>query len=308
MSILDMQRAFGRMLTDKAFQRMFLDGDPAATEPYRLTEAELASLRGLDRGRLALQAELLANSRLELALGALPLTSLLLHHQLHDHVDRFCAEFPPVPESLGAMIVEAERLCEFAVRLLREGTLEPVWAEDVVAYERVLLDLSTSGEAWAGAATIALLNDGIAAPSAEDLPGLVPVTAANTRIVPFFHDLAELVPRLEDGEIPAGVTRLERPQLLLFVKRPGAVFVRRMRVNAATAALLEASDGRRTVAEVCAAVAGASGPGALSPPARQAALDMLLLLRDHGAIGLRPRMDDASTEYDGAAASDGRNG
>ncbi|MER6514399.1 hypothetical protein ABT158_46820 [Nonomuraea sp. NPDC001636] len=301
-----MQRAFSRMLTDKAFQRMFLDGDPAATELYQLSEAETASLRGMDRGRLALQAELLANSRLELGLGALPLTSLLLHHQLHDHVDRFCAEFPPVPGSNGAMIVEAERLCEFAVRLLREGALEPAWAEDVVAYERVLLDLSTSGEAWEGAATIALVNDGSAALATGDLLGLVPVTAANTRIVPFFHDLAELVPRLENGEVPAEVTRLEWPQLLLFIKRPAAVFVRRMRVNAATAALMEASDGRRTVAEVCAAVAGASGAGALTPAARQAALDMFLLLREHGAIGLRPRSDETPTVYDGAAATDGR--
>ncbi|MDF5753227.1 hypothetical protein [Spongiactinospora sp. TRM90649] len=287
MTLLDMQRAFSRMLTDQTFQRGFMLGEPAALAAYDLSDAELSSLRGIDRDRLALQARLLADSRLELALGALPLTSLLLHHDLHDHVERFCGEFPPVPEANGAMIVEAERLCAFAVRLLREGTLTPGWAEDVVEYERIVLDLSTSPAAWEGAATVALLNEAAGPLSAGDLPGLVPVTSTNVRLATFSHDLAAIVPELEDGRVPERVERLARPQYLLFVKRPAAVLVRRLRVNAATAALIEAGDGVRTTEEVLADVARAVGAPALAPDARSAALATLLSLRELGAVGFR---------------------
>src|SRR5581483_7449385 len=100
-------------LTDKAFLRAFTAGEVPDPAAYELTERELSSLRGLRWDRVGLHAELLAHGRLELAIKALPLTSLLLHEQLHGQLDRFCAEYPPVPQAASQLYVEATRLCEF---------------------------------------------------------------------------------------------------------------------------------------------------------------------------------------------------
>src|SRR5437868_6529421 len=104
-----MQRVFSRLLTDKPFQQSFINGAVPPPAMYELTERELDGLRGLRWDRVGLHAELLAHGRLELALKVLPLTSVLLHDQLHGQIDRFCAEYPPVPQAASAVLVEATR-------------------------------------------------------------------------------------------------------------------------------------------------------------------------------------------------------
>jgi hypothetical protein len=134
MTLLDMQRVLSRILTDKGFQRSFIRGDEPRPGTYRLTDRELGSLRGLRWDRVGLHADLLALGRLELALRPLPLTSLLLHEQLHRQLDRFCTDYPPVPQAVSALYLEATRMGQFCLGLLREGVLQPGWAADVVRW------------------------------------------------------------------------------------------------------------------------------------------------------------------------------
>jgi hypothetical protein len=264
MTLLDMQRALSRILTDKAFQQAFLDGDEAAQRAYDLTPRELGSLRGLRRDRVALHAALLAHGRVELALQPLRLTSALLHEQLHPLVDRFCAEYPPVPMPAGQMATEVARLGDFIVRLLDEEVLTPPWARDIVIYEKTQMTLAAGLEEWESGCRIAAANRALGQADDADLVSLVPVSGPHARVVAFPHDLTTLIPRLESGEIPVEVPALERPLRLLFVKQPNVLFVHTIKVNDATTTLLGACDGRRTVGEMLewlAAVLGCESPG-----------------------------------------------
>ena len=76
---------------------------------------------------------------------------------MHDQLDRFCAEHPPTPRAASPVWAEATRLCEFASKLLAEGTLRPAWAQDLIRYERCVLDLTVSSESAASAILAAAL-------------------------------------------------------------------------------------------------------------------------------------------------------
>jgi hypothetical protein len=278
MTLLDMQRVLSRILTDKAFQRSFIDGDEPDPAAYRLTGRELRSLRDLRWDRVDLHTDLLAHGRLELALKSLPLTRLLLREQLYEHLDRFCAEYPPTPEAASHGWTEGSRLCDFATELISEGRLRPYWAADVVRYERILLALATSAEAAASAIRTAELN--------EEHPGrpsahLVPVIGPHAEVAAFDHPLVDLIPVLQDGHPPTVVHRLERPLLLLFYKAPRGP-VRIVRINEPTAALIDFCDGEQTIAGVTDLLGARFGAGVEA----RAAFDWL---RENGVLTFRKR-------------------
>ncbi|HEV2374532.1 MAG TPA: PqqD family peptide modification chaperone [Streptosporangiaceae bacterium] len=285
MTLLDMQRVLSRILTDKDFQRSFILGAEPLPDTYQLTESELRSLRSLRWDRVGLHADLLAHGRLELALRALPLTSQLVHQQLHTHLDRFCTEFPPVPQPASTLFVEANRLCDFLIRLLGEGALQPGWAADIVAYERIMLTLVMTVESAMSAERVASLNAELSLlepgwPPA-DAADLVPVAGPHAMVASFSYPLPELLPPLEEGDIPENVAPLERPILLLFHKQPlGSVQM--VKVNAPSAALVEACDGERTVADVVGLLDRRFGPGVEAP-----VLAALGWLCERGVVGLR---------------------
>jgi hypothetical protein len=271
MTLLDMQRAFSRLLTDKEFRQAIEAGDDAVWAPYELTPVEVDGLRGLRWDRVNLHSELLANGRMELALRVLPLSGTVLHEPLHHLVDRFCAEFPPVPQPDGTLFVEAERLCEFLIRRIDEGTLGQPWVRDVVIYERTLMRLGSRSEAWASATRVAALNAALD-PSTVDIDGLVPVIGPHTELLELRYPLPDLVARLEAGEVPGQVEPLDRPML----------YVRTLRVNEPTAALVRACDGVRSVAAVLDLLRRKFGADV-----DQGALAVLDRLRELGVIGLR---------------------
>jgi hypothetical protein len=281
MTLLDMQRVLSRILTDKDFQQAFILGDEPRAATYELTERELRSLRDLRWDRVGLHTDLLAHGRLELALKALPLTGLVLHEQLHGQLDRFCTEYPPIPQPASQMYLEGSRLCDFAIRLLDEGVLEPGWVADVIAYERILLNLVTSAEAAASADRVAELNAAQAGWPPADLPDLVPVTGPHVTIASFGYPLPDLIARLEEGDLPASVLPLEEPLFLLFYKRSrGPVQI--VKVNAPTMALAEACGTGTTVAGVLDRLDHRFGPGT-----RAGAVTALGWLRENGVVGLR---------------------
>jgi hypothetical protein len=280
-----MQRVLSRLLTDQDFGRRLLADDPAAWAPYELSPVELQSLRELrvHRKRIVAHAGNLAHARLELALKGLPLSAGLLDEQLHHHIGRFCREFPPEPRDDGALLVETGRLVAFALRLLEEGALGPPYARDVLVFEQAVVNVQTTPAACDSAAWIAALN-------ARPLPGgdlrdLLPVCGPHVVVRTFRYDLPELLPSLIRGEPPAGAEPLERPLHLLILKRTGRPYAQTLQVNLATAALLGACTGNRTVGELLADVEGAAGDVRIE----DFALDTLRRLRDLDAVALTPR-------------------
>lgn len=282
MTLLDMQRVLSRILTDKAFQQSFIEGDEPDPAAYRLTGRELSSLRGLRWDRVGVHAELLAHGRLELALKSLPLTRLLLSAQLSEHLDRFCAEYPPAPEAASHAWTEGSRLCDFATKLIGEETLRPSWAADLVRYERILLALATSAEAAASAIGVSELNDEQPGPGPGWPPEqLVPVTGPHVVVASFSYPLVDLIRMLQDGHPPISVPRLERPLLLLFYKAPRGP-VRTVRINEPTAALINSCDGDQTITGVTDLLSARFGAGIQAPAAAS-----LGWLRENGVVAFR---------------------
>lgn len=90
---------------------------------------------------------------------------------------------------------------------------------------------------------------------------------------------------LQDGGLPGIVRPMEQPLLILFHKSPrGAVQV--VRINQATAVLIEACDGDRTIAAVAEQLGCWFGPGIETGTRAVAAIGWL---RDNGVVGLRTR-------------------
>lgn len=289
MTLLDMQRAFSRILTDQDFQRAFVAREEDALRTYELSDRELHSLRGLMWDRVATHTRNLAHGRLELALKTIPLTSRLLHGQLHRFLARFCAEYPPVPTGAGQASIESARLCEFILHLLDEGSLTPYWAKDIVTFEMTRWSLGDSQEAWDSHVRTVALNHG---PAPDDLAmlSLVPVHGPHARLAEFRHDVVTLIPHIAAGEVPAAHP-LDRPLRILFTKALGVPGAQAIKVNDATAALLSACDGRRTTAGVLDRVAEPLGR---RRPAERAEMDLLALralrkLRELNVIAFQNR-------------------
>jgi hypothetical protein len=281
MTLLDMQRVFSRILTDRDFHLAFAAGDESVCAPYDLTERELRSLRGLRWDRVTAHAHLLTHGRLDMGFMALPLTQRLVQDQMHAVLDRFCREFPPVPQAANTPLVEGTRLCEFIGRLVATGELRPAYVADVAEYERNAMVLSTSPEAADSAAAVAASNEWIGGWAGE-LTESVPFAGPHVRVAAFRYPLVELLPLLDKGETPTDVYPAERPLLILFHKVPGIHQVQTIKINSASAELLELCDGERTCREIVDLMIARLGPNAGTGALM--ALDRLLAT---GVLGMR---------------------
>ncbi|WP_431924397.1 hypothetical protein [Micromonospora wenchangensis] len=245
MSLLDMQRAFSRLLTDPHFEREFFGEDAEAPSGYDLTERELDSLRRMDRKRLRLHAGNLAHARMGLALKSAPLSALVLHGQLDRHLVRFCREYPPAPAAESAVILATTRLCDFAERLFADGELRPAYAWDLLRYEKHLLVQGFGTASCHDAAEFARR------PAPPELLGdCVPITGAHVLVDHFRHDLTALLPRLQAGEVPEDAPPLAEPMRMMFVKRPLKALVQTCRINAGMESVWLRCDGTRTVDDI----------------------------------------------------------
>jgi hypothetical protein len=277
-TLLDMQRALSRMLTDQEFRRTFRAGHPAALQGYRLTERERDCLLALRWDRVALHAELHGYSRMSLGLKALPCSHLAIGDRVTDLVDRYCAEYPPAPEAGGAAVVEAERVGEFLTRLVDAGSLGPAWLGDLLRYEQALLRVGSTYRSWESARRVAELGG---RPS-ERLDG-VPVAGPHVTVLAFDHPVLDLVADLEAARVPGPVPPLGSPLWLMLSKAPDSL-VRTAQTNEATAELIRACDGRRTVSEVVSLLSARLG-GAVGA----AVLAILDQLAAWGVVGVTTR-------------------
>jgi len=281
MTLLDMQRVFSRLLTDSEFQRAFVAGDDSVYADYALTERELHSLRGLKWDWVGLHSHLLAHNRVELAFKGLPLTAGLIHEQVHRLLDRFCREHPPTPEPESAVYIESNRMARFLARLAAAGELDPVWAAEVAEYERITVVLSLTAAAADSAAAVARLNATNTGPAAM-LVEAVPVGGPHTHVGTFRYPLVDILPLLDSGVLPTDVVPTGQPLRILFHKVAGVHQTQTLKINNATATLLDLCDGQRTVRAIVDHLTGVHGPGV-----EAGVLAVLDRLRSIGVLGLR---------------------
>jgi hypothetical protein len=282
MTLLDMQRALSRLITDKNFRQAFRSGEPAAHRAYPLNARELDCLLGMQWERVGLHAEMVAVSRMRLGLKALPLSHLSLGDVVSELVDRFCAAYPPLPRTAGTATVEAERVCDFLTGLIDAGELTPAWVRDILAYERALLNVGSAYQSSESAARVARL----AKPPSARSPDAVPVAGQHVALLSFDYPVPDLIASLEAAEVPAKVAQLSHPMWIILQQEADAATIRIIRVSEPTASLVGACDGRRTVAQVLAVLASRYGddvrPGALSILDRMVELDIVGLTDPEG--------------------------
>lgn len=148
MSVLQMQRAFGRILTDAEERREFLADRTAYIARYDLAGRERESLSQLDEGRLQQYARLVIATRIDLPLNVLPLSRALLPDDFVDRYGpRFMREFPASPTAEGPpQLREVYRLVEYLNLLLGEGKLQGGKLADALLYEATAFRLSNDPE------------------------------------------------------------------------------------------------------------------------------------------------------------------
>jgi hypothetical protein len=255
MSLLEMQRALTRILTDEDFRRAFLADGAAALAGFALSDRERDSLCHLDRERVVIHAFLLQQGRVELALKAFPASAQLLRHRLADLVSEYCRANPPVPVKGPALLQEATLLQAFLRPHL--APMDPPYLAELFEYEGESFRLANGMDAWLSALDFESRNAADSQPS--DLMRRIPMTGAHALVRAFTYPVAELGEAVVRGEVPPAPPPAPTPTWLLLSKRAHVLKLDVSRVNTLVRDLLALCDGRRTTEEVLEALAGQIG-------------------------------------------------
>lgn len=257
MSLLDMQRVFSKILTNDRFRSDFIADPERVCSVYDLESSEIKSLVSLDMSVVAKYAMMLKESRVSLALEALPVTSLLLGHDVHAISERYAQECPPVPASSSPMFNEARMFQQYLLGLVDSGELKTKYVREVSTYEMTLFFLANDVSCSETAKAFTRDNAGAAD---ADLDGealkLKPLRGQHARLVTFRYNIVELMPMIANGESPDVP---EQATHMLFYKIPHEVGVKTNRVNGPTKDLLELCDGTRSVESLLSELSGRYG-------------------------------------------------
>ncbi|NLG54797.1 MAG: PqqD family protein [Rhodococcus sp.] len=279
MSLLEYQRALGFILTDRKFRAAFFAGDEQAGSRFDLTERERESLLAMRRDRVMLHSHLLAHGRLELGFMAFPLTAEIVHRSTGDEAEDFCEAFPPLPEARGTLLVEADRVYAYFHPRLEAGEIAHPWVADLMRFEYTQVQLGADLDAWHSSVVAGEPGDDTLDPRSG-----YPYCGQHVRLLEFTYPVYDVMTRLEDGERIDTLDRLPEPAQVLMFKTPGSPWVRSYRVNRATADLVRACDGTRTVTDVLTELRHTYGSGV-----ERGALAALDKLRAEGLAILLPQ-------------------
>jgi len=290
MSLLEMQRALSRLLTDEELREIYFAEADAALVSYDLSPGERARLRDLQKKRVAIHSHLAMHGRMVLALRAFPLTARVIQANLEEITPAYCKRHPPEPVDGCALETEARRLFAF---LLEEQTGKGRWPgylEALLRHEECLFRLSTSRAAWASCERAFTVNGAASMTlTLARAESLVPVRGAHAELHTFGCDVAALGQALEMGTLPRSAPA-ETTRMLLFRQRATAA-VHAMGLEELPYRMIEQCDGQRSVAGVIGRMADELS---LSDDERMAlthgALDVFRTLWDAGALAFEARV------------------
>ena len=142
MSLLEMQRALARLLTDEEFRESFFAAPGGAFAGYELSIRERASLLAIDRKRVAIHSHLVMHGRVETALAAFPLGARLIRPHLDELAPEFCRRYPPVATLEPTVQAEVRRFFAFLLEEQAAKRRWPAYFEDLLRHEECLFRLS----------------------------------------------------------------------------------------------------------------------------------------------------------------------
>src|SRR5262245_4782747 len=218
MSLLNMQRLLGKILTDEQLRDTFLKEPERVFDEYELTPREMESLRKLDAERLTFYASALKRRRIVVGLRAFPLTKFLISNELNQFVTTYCQEFPPTADGAAYMLDEYMGFYQFLVRLIADGKLSSNYLEDVLEYEKNLFFIGNNVDASRSASEFARANRMLPDDFTMDLIwNLKPITGPHVEASSFTYDVIALGSHLSNRELP---DLAPKTTYLLFSKIP----------------------------------------------------------------------------------------
>lgn len=288
MSVLEMQRLLGKVLTNENLRNAFLRDPRGLCETYELTPRERESLSLIDPDRLKIYATSLQEGRVSLALAAFPLTRFVLSGEEGDGlVARYCKEHPPLPVSASPMFNEAKIFYGFLAKLAAAGEFKSRYLRDVLEYEKNLFFLGNDAEVSRSSGNFAganrrLLDD----LTDEAMLNSKPVKGDHAVVASFDYDVVELAAALARQEMPEAEPK---PTYLLFSKVPNSVGIKTSKINRSTMRLISMCDGTRTTQDILAGLAGGHGAEAEAAVKRlaSACLPILRQLCESSVITFR---------------------
>ncbi len=281
MSVLEMQRAFCRILTDDNSRKLFLSNRSKFLTDYQLNVNERGALEEIDEECVAVYVELLINSRIDLALKALP------HVRAHLPSDfqqiyglRYVRDYPSILNAEEPPLLrEFRQFTEFLNALLEEGEFSGGSFKDALRYDWIIFflgnDLATHS-ALTEFDDDFLVGEGVAVSA-----GSVVIRSPGIVLESFEHGL--IGQSEEDTSVPEG-TEPPPSRHILFLKRRSLSNVSVYRLNSATVRFLQNCDGRRTVAEIANSLAGVGG---IAPVSK--CLEICRSFLRTGVLGVVPR-------------------
>ena len=255
MSLLEMQEALAKILTNEPLRESFLVARQSGLIPDEIsrlgiTPQEWDHLKAIDAPRLNLYAHLLKHKRTEKAHGVLAWTFFLLAADLPNVLHRYCEENAPATIS---KLEEARSFYSFLVR--RASTIEPPYVKDIALYELTICSFIQRKypKKRRGAESKATLSK-----RALQKPNRFScVKSEGIELVSFDYDLEEIFPFLKRQERPPEMT--PKKNHVLFYGTSCDTLPRSFKVNEETRKLLELCDGRRSIAEIVNDLAAARG-------------------------------------------------
>ena len=139
MSLLEVQNFLARVFTDEELRRKFLAAPETVGSENSLSEAEILQLRQMLPAQLNFFGDSLMFKRRHEVEKLLPLTRKALGRRDFEIFFReFAARF--LPQTIKKHLEDATRFADF----LEAKPIEPVWAKDLVGFERAKLIFNNS--------------------------------------------------------------------------------------------------------------------------------------------------------------------
>lgn len=238
MALLDMQRAFSRLIADPTFRdRSAEHGFETLKGEYELTDAEFTALRAIDVARLQRYASMVACKRMDLALGALPRVRQMLGPDfLSRYSEEYARLYPPVPTGRESpMFTEFRRTVAFLQNVAARGEITLPNFDDTLRFETTLFLLGGDIEVSTSIKGFEATHDFDRKITESSVLRRAPGVAVDTFNTALFSDHDSM--HRQDVHI-------------LMQKRSGESKVRVVKVMPATRRLIESFDGQAPLSDV----------------------------------------------------------
>jgi hypothetical protein len=254
MTTSEMQACLARLYVDDSFREVFMRWPEVALQGYELSAAEDRAVRDLDVKALQFFARSLRNKRLKRFRYAYP----ALFASSDPHVDRLSARYHQLCGDDGRFSIHEDILNfgRFVEQSAAADDILPSYIGDLVRYER---------HYYAASVEIVAASIDSACADLDEAPDLTarPVLHPGARVASFDHDVVSIEEALMGRGTPNDEASAGNGYTIVFRHRTPDARHSMVRINAATATVIEGCDGARTVADVVEEVqdrlGGASG-------------------------------------------------